>query len=372
MKAHGLRVIALAVTAVLALQAPAQARTADHADIQIVLDQYRSHAGPGAAVYAGDDFGAWHLSSGSASISTQRPIDPADQFRAASQTKSFTAAVVLQLVDEGRVELDAPIERYLPGVVAGNGYDGNVITVRQLLRHTSGIARDTKSPRAGADGTYALSELVREGLTHPPQFAPGAGWGYSNVAYLVLGMVIERLTGQDVGTAITARVIEPLGLSRTSFPRPGDRTLNSPYLPGYIGGRMGPFFFWYEATSILEMSLLSSAGAINSTQKDLAAFYRALVDGKVVSAEGLREMRATVPIPQTEDMGYGLGLWRMPLSCGGEAWGHGGDLSTGHSSLTMVTDDGRFASTVTNNNVSNATEPTRYDLVDAALCDMDG
>ncbi|WP_205519092.1 serine hydrolase domain-containing protein [Streptomyces olivoreticuli] len=85
-----------------------------------------------------------------------------------SQTKTFVAAVVLQLVDEGKVSLDAPIERYLPGVVDGNGYDGNTITIRHLLQHTSGIPTNPlgKAP-VNPDGTYTLSALVREGLSHP-------------------------------------------------------------------------------------------------------------------------------------------------------------------------------------------------------------
>jgi D-alanyl-D-alanine carboxypeptidase len=105
---------------------------------------------------------------------------------------------------------------------------------------------------------------------------------------------------------------------------------------------------------------------MTSTLTDLAVFQRALADGNVVSDESLAEMRETVT---AEGAGYGLGLMRLELSCGGEAWGHAGDLSTGHSSVTMVTDDGRFASLVTNTLVAGATEPGRYDVIDAALCE---
>lgn len=356
---------ALAVAAVAVSAAPAQA--ADHTETQTMLTQYQRYAGPGAAIHAGDGTGSWTLSSGSASISQNRPIAATDHFRAASQTKTFTAAVVLQLVDEGLVELDAPIEQYLPGVVSGR-YDGTVITVRQILQHTSGIARDAVGARAEADGTYRLAELVRAGLSQQPQFAPGTGWGYSNVGYNLAGMLIESLTGQTVADAITDRIIEPLGLSTTTFPAPGDRSLPDRYLPGYAGGRLGPFFFWTESTFNLEMSRISSAGAITSTLEDLAAFQLALADGKVVSDEALAEMRATVAVPAIEGV-YGLGLMHLDLSCGGEAWGHAGDLTTGHSSLTMVTDDGRFASLVTNTIVTSDAEVTRLDVVDAALCE---
>ncbi|MFC7614511.1 serine hydrolase domain-containing protein [Actinokineospora soli] len=217
MRAHWPVAAALVLSA--ALVAPAQAQT-DHADVKAVLDQYRSHAGPGAAVFAGDASGTWHVTSGTASISVTRPIGSGDHFRAASQTKTFTAVVVLQLVDEGRVELDAPIERYLPGVVAGNGYDGNAITVRQLLQHTAGIARDATNPRAQADGSYTLAELVRAGLANPPQFAPGTSIGYSNVGYFIAGLLVERVTGKDVRTVFSERITVPLGLTGTSLPGP--------------------------------------------------------------------------------------------------------------------------------------------------------
>jgi D-alanyl-D-alanine carboxypeptidase len=358
---------ALAVAAATTSAAPAQA--VDRTETQTLLTQYQGHAGPGAALYAGDSTGDWTLTSGSASVTANRPITANDHFRAASQTKTFTAAVVLQLVDEGLVELDAPIEQYLPGVVTGD-YDGEAISVRQILQHTSGIARDATGAKAQPNGTYTLTELVRAGLAQPPQFAPGTSWGYSNVNYFVAGILIESLTGQTVAEAITDRIIEPLNLAGTSFPDPGDRTLAAPYVPGYGGGRVGPFYYWYEKTFSLEMSAISSAGAITSTLTDLATFQLALADGKVVSAESLAEMRETVTLPaELGEAVYGLGLMHLDLSCGGEAWGHAGDLTTGHSSITMVTDDGRFASLVTNTLVATPGEPTRDDVIDAALCE---
>lgn len=361
--------VAVVTATAAALFVPTQAQAADdHATTKAKLDQYLTHAGPGAAVYAGDDAGTWQVTSGTAVTPGNRPISPTDHFRAASQTKTFTAAVVLQLVDEGRVALDTPIEQYLPGVVTGNGYDGNAISVRQLLQHTSGIARDATNPKANPDGSYSLAELVRAGLTNPPQFAPGTSWGYSNVNYYLAGMLIERVTGQTVATATHDRIFAPLSLTGTSYPAPGNRSLPAPYLPGYQGGRVGPFFFWYDMTASLEMSVVASAGAVTSTLTDLAKFERALADGKVVTAATLSEMRKTVPVPGA-DMTYGLGLMNIDLSCGGEAWGHAGDLTTGHSSITMVTDDGRFAALVTNTFVNNATEPTRLDVIDAALCE---
>src|SRR5262249_37589526 len=152
-----------------------------------------------------------------------------------------------------------------------------------------------------------------------------------------------RLTGKDVGTAITERIIEPLGLHDTSFPARGQRALASPFLPGYAGGRIPPFFFWYDTTTNVELTFYSSAGNMASTLSDLAVFFGAI--GRLVSPAALAAMRRTVP---SGVYGAGLGIDLVPLSCGGVAWAKNGAIPTGHSSITAVTDDGRFASVVTN------------------------
>ncbi|MGW5051389.1 serine hydrolase domain-containing protein [Actinokineospora sp. NPDC004072] len=353
------------VLAVVGLATTAQAQTG-HPQTQSLLDQYLLHAGPGVAVHAGDATGSWTLTAGTAATGQNRPITAADHFRIGSQTKTFTAVVVLQLVDEGRVELDAPIARYLPGVVTGN-YDGDAITVRQLLQHTSGLVRDVRDARANPDGTYSLAELVASAMDEPPQGAPGAAVAYSNVAYLVLGMLIERITGQSAGEAITARVITPLGLDETSFPAARTRALAAPYLPGYTGGRLGGFFFWYETTTAIELSFWSTAGNMASTLDDLVESYRALGDGRLLSPAALAEMRRVVPVG---DAGVGLGIDRVPLPCGGVGWAKNGALHTGHTSMTLVTDDGRFASIVTNTVALSATAATlSLDVLESAVCE---
>jgi D-alanyl-D-alanine carboxypeptidase len=361
-----LAVIAFTVAAVTLAAAPAQAT--DHTETQTLLEQYRAQTGLGAAVYAGDATEAWALSSGTAQPMRNRPITEDDHFRIASQTKTFTATVVMQLVDEGAAQLDAPIGRYLPGVVESDSVDGDAITVRQILQHTSGLPRDPVNPVSEPDGTYTEAELVRSALTQEPQFAPGTGWGYSNVNYLVAGMLVETLTGQTISAAITERIIEPLSLTETTFPEPGDRSLAEPYLPGYLGVRIGGVLFWSEATFARELSWWSGAGAMSSTMSDIAEFYQALLAGDVVSEESLEAMQTTVPstIPEQE---FGLGLIRWELSCGGEAWGHAGDLPTGHTSATLATEDGRSASIVTNLYVDRATSPSRGEVLDAALCE---
>lgn len=362
------------VAAVLALSSPAQAAAGqarpaagDHSAAQAALNAFQAETGPGAGLYAGDGNGSWNLSVGTGLANANRPIQSTDHFRIGSQTKTFTAAVVLQLVDEGKVALDAPIERYLPGVVAGNGYDGNAITVRHLLQHTSGIPDNVPSGWA----TYTLAELVRQGLTRSPVGAPGASLTYSNVNYQILGMLIERITKAQVGEAITIRILGPLGLDRTFFPPAGVRTLPDPYVRGYRVLRIGPTVFWTDATSNVEPSLFSSAGAMVSTEQDLTTFFQALTGGKVLSPASLAEMKKMWDVGQGPGTGMGLGLEAGPLSCGGLAWGHNG-IVDGYMSLTLVTADGRHASVMTNSGAFLSQAPAikkMYKVADAALCE---
>ncbi|MCC3766926.1 serine hydrolase [Streptomyces sp. UNOC14_S4] len=366
-------VLGLACAAVFALPAAAQAApAADHADTLAALKTFQAAAGPGAGIYAGDSTGSWNLSTGTAVINTNTPVTPTDRYRIGSQTKSFTAATVLRLVDAKKISLDAPIEQYLPGVVDGNGYDGNAITVRQLLQHTSGIPAYEppllNPPPANPDGSYALDVLVRQALKQPPASKPGT-WQYSNANYLILGMLIEKTTGKPVHQAVTEQIIQPLGLTRTSFPAPGDRSLPDPAVHGYHGVRVGPLYFWTDVIGY-DPSIFSTAGAMISTQQDLTAFYQALAAGKVVSPATLAEAEKTVAVGAPgSPLAYGLGLIRHTLPCGGVAWGHDG-MVPGYYTETLVTEDGRHASVVTNAHLTtNPPVAQMYNLLDKALCE---
>lgn len=374
-------VIGAVCATLMTLSSPsAHAGTAadDHPATLAALKAFQAEAGPGAAVYAGDARGSWTLSAGTGTVNANRPIQADEHFRIGSQTKTFTAAVVLQLVDEGKVSLDAPIADHLPGVVSGNGYDGTRVTVRHLLQHTGGLAPynpypGTETPPANPDGTYDLAASVRKGLSRPPVSAPGTGITYSNTNYLVLGMLIEKVTQKPVHRAITERIIEPLGLSRTVFPAPGDRALPTPAVNGYHGVRVGSLYFWISAVAY-DPSLYSSAGAIISTLKDLTTFNQALISGKVVSAASLAEMRRIwQAAPGTGgDSGMGLGLGKVTLSCGIVAWGHDGGVP-GYQSQTLVTDDGRHASVVTNVLFQVNRPDSKFSaLLDTALCEGAG
>lgn len=254
------------------------------------------------------------------------PVD--GEVRIASNTKMFVSTVVMQLVDEGLVDLDAPIDSYLPGVITGDGIDGTRITVHQLLQQTTGLpeyADQIAADAFGAQEQYiSPRDMLDVALGRPADFAPGERWEYSNTNYLVLGLLIEAVTDRAVGQQIDERIVRPLGLEHTYFPAPGERELRGEHPIGYHAEVPGEF----RDISALDTSFAWSAGAMVSTPSELNVFMTALLSGELVSASALETMQTTVPAgdelwPEGE---YGLGLQRYPLSCGGFAWGHGGDI----------------------------------------------
>ncbi|MFJ8543329.1 serine hydrolase domain-containing protein [Streptomyces sp. NPDC093586] len=298
---------------------------------------------PAALAWVGKDGRETSLVAGSSRLDRQVPVPHDGQVRAASNTKTFTAVVVLQLVAEGKVELDAPVETYLPGLVRGEGIDGRRITVRQLLQHTSGIPNYTEyigveSFEKVQHRFFQPHDLLAAALAHPAKFAPGAKWEYSNTNYLLAGLLIERVTERPVQEEITRRVIRRAGLRHTYWPQPGDQTIKGPHPHGYAIGdtEKGNVV---DATE-MDPSWGGAAGQMISTPSDLAKFSRALVDGRLLPREQLAEMRRTVDAPVFPGWRYGLGIISVPLSCGGVYWGHGGDIE-GYETRGGATDDGR-------------------------------
>ncbi|QWF84134.1 serine hydrolase domain-containing protein [Amycolatopsis sp. CA-230715] len=365
-------------SAIAVAPCPAHAVPGDsHAATQRKLDELvgASPGAPGGEVVGGDRDGTWELTSGTAEVGAQRTFRPEDHVQIGSYTKTFVATVVLQLVADGRVRLDDPIESYLPGLVDGNGYDGNAITVRQVLQHKSGIA-DYLTPLPHHGGlynpllhqrTWTPAELVREALTERPHFAPGTRWEYSNTNYVIAGMLIEKVTGRWVGDEITDRLIKPLGLAHTSYPAAGHKAMPAPHANGYIGVRS--LGVWIDVTEALnEPSYLGAAGTMVSTPGDMTTFAQALADGAVLPRAELAEMTRFTPITVDQKAdGYGLGLYQLNLSCGGEAIGHYGGTA-GFGEVTMATADGRHATVVVNSPLP-ALGAGMTTVLDSALCD---
>ncbi|MFI5779972.1 serine hydrolase domain-containing protein [Nocardia sp. NPDC051570] len=269
------------------------------------------------------------LTGGFADLATSRPIpqEPAQQVRVGRITETFTAALVLQLVGEDRIRLDAPIETYLPGLLRGDAADGHAITVRQLLRHQSGLPELTDGDRAArAYRTTTPQEQIEIALSHPAAFAPGTHARYSNTDYIVCGLLIEKVTGTSYADELTRRILEPLQLTDTYLPAPGDLGIRGPHPTGYatIDGRTT------EATPT-EPTNPWSSGALISTGPDLNRFYTELRAGEVISPAQLQEMLNTVGLEEGRD--YGLGIRTQRLPCGTTYSGHRGG---GHGYTTIV------------------------------------
>ncbi|MFJ2187212.1 serine hydrolase domain-containing protein [Kitasatospora sp. NPDC087861] len=312
-----------------------------------------------------DDGGLWRAGSGVADLATGTPVRTDGRFRAGSITKMFTSTTVLQLVGEGRVGLDEPVERYLPGVVP----NGARITVRQLLNHSSGLwdptnekgglfpdSTDVDAVRAwldqgGLTRTITPEQVVAASVAHAPNFPPGTRFSYSNVNYTLLGMIIERVTGHGYAQEIGARILRPLGMSGTYFP--GTATdLRGPHAHGYVTlvEGPGPADRSIRDVTVASVSWANSAGELISTLDDLSRFEKALLGGRLLSPGLLREMNTTIPVEvdgRPTGLDYGLGLARLQLSCG-PVYGHDGGVP-GYSSQLWSSGDRQVAMSVTTN-----------------------
>ncbi|WP_461028830.1 serine hydrolase domain-containing protein, partial [Streptomyces sparsus] len=292
--------------------------------------------------------GSWFDHAGVADLRTGRARQVADHFRAGSITKTFVATVLLQLEAEGALDLDDTVERWLPGLLDANGFDGRKTTVRHLLQHTSGLPDYTADREVlhhlttGFDQhryrTRTARQLIGTALRHRPDFPPGTGWSYSNTGYLVAGLVIEQATGRSWADEVRSRIIGPLRLTGTSLP--GTRTtLPGPHpvaysAPGADTAGGGP-----RDVTLLNPSWAGAAGEIVSTVTDLNRFYRALLRGELLPDAQQSAMFDSVPLDPAGTAGYGLGVESRTLSCGTTVWGHAGDIH-GSAARTLGTADG--------------------------------
>ncbi|MGA5304227.1 serine hydrolase domain-containing protein [Nucisporomicrobium flavum] len=367
-----------ALAAPSAFAGPAEAPHRVRADaVQQRIDRLVSEDGfPGVlASVRGTDGRVRDYTAGVADLKTHRPVPRDARVRIGSNTKTFTAVVAMQLVGEGRIDLNATVEHYLPGVVQAKGNDGSKITVHQLLQQMSGLPDYDDviftKPQDLVDKVHSYFEprrLVDAALTQAPEFGPGEKWQYSNTNYILAGLIIERVTERPVGEEITRRIIEPLGLRDTYWPGVGEQSLRGRHPQGYVA--TAPGAPWIDVTR-MDPSLGWSAGQLVASPGDLRTFFEALIGGKLLKPAQQAAMLKTVPAPGFEPTGdwqYGLGVARHPLPCGGYAWGHGGDIQ-GFETRNLVTTDGRSAVVaVTGLPTSEEMLTHVTDTVDAALC----
>ncbi|KOG32645.1 alkaline D-peptidase [Streptomyces resistomycificus] len=340
-----------------AFTAPAQASrdtsptAAGHQATQAAIDAAVAAGIPGVTAEARDDQGVWKAAAGVGDMTSGAPRGKNDRFRVGHITSTFVATVLLQMEAEKKLTLDDPVERHLPGLVTGNGNDGRLITVRQLLNHTSGLF-DYFADSAYVD-TYVLGDgylqhrydtmaptrRVEVALAHAPVFKPGARHGFSNTNDILAALIVEKVGGRPYEDEVRKRIIEPLGLKATSHPGDGV-SLPKPSSRGY-----SKLFFLTQPDRIDDVTEVNGSqgwgnGDIISSAADLNRFYGALMRGKLLAPQQLKAMKTTVVNPDFPISSYGLGIERLTLGCGTTIWYRDGG-TVGWLSLAAVTEDGR-------------------------------
>lgn len=304
--------IALLWPAAAAAQTPAVAPAID----AFVADYARAHDFSGTVLIARDGRTEYLGSFGLADLAFRVPNTARTRYKIASITKSFTAVLILQLRDQGRLDLERRIGDYLPDY---RGEGAHRVTLRQLLNHSSGLANlDTVKDAQTAirDGLpvyqlpHSSDALLSQYCGGKLAAEPGTAFDYNNCDYIVLGKIVERVTGQTYERALRERILQPLGLADTGLLRQ-DRVVE----------RLAETYFAREERGPMTPDLPAypenwyAAGAMYSSAQDLAKFADALYDGRLLSADSLRRMLD----PGLDDYGYGLWSYRMKIG-GRELW----------------------------------------------------
>ncbi|GAA2120477.1 serine hydrolase domain-containing protein [Actinomadura napierensis] len=302
--------------------------------------------------------GEWAGSAGVRELgrAAEPPVD--GRIRIGSNTKTFTAVLVLQLVADGTIGLDDPAADHLPEFELDRR-----ITVRMLLQHTSGIFNftgeyfddGTVAPGIAWQGrewvenrftTYRPQELVRLALSKPARFEPGTDWSYSNTNYVLARLLIEQVTGRPLAEEMRRRILEPLGLAGTVLPetRPD---IPEPHAHAYYRYQDAGQDKTVDITR-QNPSWISSGGDMISTTRDLHTFLSALLGGRLLPAPLLAEM--CTPEPKA---GYGLGVFVQKTDGGVTVITHNGGIA-GHAALMYSTPDGSTTLTAALNYVDDA------------------
>lgn len=280
-----------------AQKAPSDADVARYA--KDLLEATYPAQGPGAAVLvARGDTVLFRGARGEADMEAHTPLAPTQLFRIGSVTKQFAAAGVLKLVEEGKVKLDDPLTKYVPGYP-----NGDKITVLMLLNHTSGIKSYTGIPgymMTSIQKDLTTAQLIDVFKDQPVDFAPGGGWKYNNSGYVLVGAVIESASGMAWYDYLDKVFFQPLGMKDTGYG--GDPKLVARQAKGYTeqGGKAVPM-------RILSMTQPHAAGALLSTPDDLLKWNRALHEGRVLKSELYSRMITPEGAAAASDYGFGIG-----------------------------------------------------------------
>jgi D-alanyl-D-alanine carboxypeptidase len=325
----------------------ASAACAVPVDFAVKADAYLKSAypadGPGAAVIVVDDGKVvYEGGQGLADIKSKRKIDPRTVFRLGSLTKQFTASVILQLEQEGKLSLSDPLSKFLPDYPG----PGAGATIAQLLNHTAGIKNYTEIRNWMLSGHRAepvtTAQLIDVFKNEPVDFAPGTRWHYSNSGYVLLGAIIEKITGKPWYDAVERRIAKPLGLKTIRY------GVEEHSIPQMASG------YSHEAGEVvparpLHMSNPNAAGALVGSVEDFARWAEALHKGKVLGAANYARMITPTKLADGSSVPYGFaqGLGKLR---GRDAISHGGETSGFDDAVTYIPSDDLFVAVFTNSN----------------------
>ncbi|MFC8763896.1 serine hydrolase domain-containing protein [Streptomyces sp. NPDC057193] len=332
------------------------------------LNSAMANGAPGAmARFTGPD-GVRSRTVGVQDRASGAAMDIKARFRIGSVSKTFSTVVLLQLVQEGKLELDTPVNTYLPGLLPDDR-----ITVRHLLTHRSGLADYTNAMFANTvpgfeavrNRVFSYQELVDLSLSEPRTTEPGVSYKYSNANFVVVGMLIEKATGRPVSDAYERRIFKPLKLRKTSYVHP-DTRIKGTHVRGYLhpdeaGGAL------VDSTE-QTVSWAQSAGAVISNPADLNTFTSALMRGRLLSPAMMQAMTTVTPTDATNTRFYGLGLRRYDLSCGTQVYGHTGTVQGFYTYAFSTRDGRRSLSAVANTSNHGAANTALGGTLEAAFC----
>jgi D-alanyl-D-alanine carboxypeptidase len=254
---------------------------------------------------------------GEADLATHRALTPEDHFRIGSNTKTFVISVLLQLVDEGKLGLDDPLGKFSLGVNVPNAEH---ITVRQMCQMRSGLFEAYDTPEANAlqltpDMKFDPRTVIGWAAKQPPYFAPGAGYRYSNTNYLLLGLIIENVTGHSVASEIRNRLLVPFSLTNTSYP--DNQAMPDPWAHGY---GLNAKRQWEDVSGTIPVSMMGAAGEMISNMDDMKRWVKLYVTGKTNGPETQRARMTCVPTGHG-NLAFGLGI-----GCSAGWYGYTGGL----------------------------------------------
>ncbi|HEU4558050.1 MAG TPA: serine hydrolase domain-containing protein [Longimicrobium sp.] len=275
-------------------------------------------------------------------------------YQIASISKQFTAAAILRLAERGELSLDDDVARYVEGLPAGY----RTISLRQLLNHTAGVPNFTEFFREFRQ-VLTPAQLIDSLAARPLQFAPGTGFHYSNSGYYLLGLVIERVTGQSYDGYLRQQFFAPLGMNHTEYC--GDSP-GRPLPTGYVRTRRGTPVH----TTPWDPSVLYAAGSLCSTAADIAKWEVALGEGRVLAPESFREMTTPVAPPDVHvRMSYGFGMM-VDTTDAGPYLHHDGAVAGFRAQAAWYPNE-RLAVVVLMNQGLAAPEPIERDFTRAVL-----